>query len=401
MIHRKIRSKSTIRRDRPFLSAWAGFTILIISSKYIRSTMEETSLSSSSITEQGEGGRGSTSSSSPLRRRKTKKHRRVSYTVNGLDGDDSNEGGKSTWNRTAAVGATQESVFFNMHIRKVHRRVKGQYNKFSNDGILYEFVVVAALSFAIHLWEWNGSPITDYYFWGGFKDFDPSEDYHMLARTLMAIFVCCFVVIYVMRDSPQIRTLRCMLIYIPLLCYSLMMSYELNYGYNLRAKYIDLNQTWASIYFVHDNTTMKYPNWEQGDLDIDFDWQEFIHQRKDKYDSHKEMGMNHLCFVLELFIFLEVVTFCGFVTLYKCLPSLMQLDWPRKKPGRVSKLWKITAAADDPWVMRYRGQSLTPGSVKCQLDYMCQYEGGVDERSGLPDGLGRWIDDALGGEMLT
>ncbi len=65
-------------------------------------------------------------------------------------------------------------------------------------------------------------------------------------------------------------------------------------------------------------------------------------------------------------------------------------------------LWSIEAVvANDAWTMSYRGHNPGRDSRKCQLDYTCKYEGDIDASTGLPDGLGRWIDDSWEGEMLT
>ena len=71
-----------------------------------------------------------------------------------------------------------------------------------------------------------------------------------------------------------------------------------------------------------------------------------------------------------------------------------------RKPGRVRRFWNVEAiVANDAWTMSYRGHN--PKNGPCKMNYTCKYEGDLDPTSGLPDGLGRWLDDAWEGEMLT
>jgi len=75
----------------------------------------------------------------------------------------------------------------------------------------------------------------------------------------------------------------------------------------------------------------------------------------------------------------------------------------RSKPGIVQWFWNIDAIVEnDAWTLSYRGHNpIRRGLTKCNMDYMCKYEGDIDKDTGLPDGLGRWLDDAYEGEMLT
>ena len=83
--------------------------------------------------------------------------------------------------------------------------------------------------------------------------------------------------------------------------------------------------------------------------------------------------------------------------------KILQSDWLRKKPGLVQRIWNIESIVEgDAWTMSYRAHNpIRQGFMKCKLDYMCKYEGRIDANTGLPDGLGRWLDDSYDGEMLT
>ena len=78
----------------------------------------------------------------------------------------------------------------------------------------------------------------------------------------------------------------------------------------------------------------------------------------------------------------------------------MQSTWVRENPGVVAKIWQVGIIQD--WTMRYRGHNPRHGIERCcQLHYTCKYHGNTDPNTGLPDGLGRWLDDAREGETLT
>lgn len=101
-------------------------------------------------------------------------------------------------------------------------------------------------------------------------------------------------------------------------------------------------------------------------------------------------------------IVLEVLVFVGFMSYYTFMPKILHSEWIRKN-GRVQWLWSIESTIEgDAWTMRYRAHNpIRRGLFKCKMNYMCQYKGNIDSETGLPNGMGRWIDDAYDGEMLT
>jgi len=103
-----------------------------------------------------------------------------------------------------------------------------------------------------------------------------------------------------------------------------------------------------------------------------------------------------------LLICLEVLVFVGFMSYYTFMPKILHSEWLRKN-GRIQWLWSIEPKIEgDAWTMKYRAHNpIRRGLFKCKMNYMCQYKGNIDSETGLPNGMGRWIDDAYDGEMLT
>ena len=124
----------------------------------------------------------------------------------------------------------------------------------------------------------------------------------------------------------------------------------------------------------------------------------FYHEIRDEERKAAYNNIEHA--ITALFIFAEVLTFIGFMFNHKIYPLLVQQTTLLRKPGRVRRFWNVEAiVANDAWTMSYRGHN--PKNGICKMNYTCKYEGDLDPTSGLPDGLGRWLDDAWEGEMLT
>lgn len=235
------------------------------------------------------------------------------------------------------LNEAQESVFLNMYLRKMQRRTVG---RFSNKNLCCEFIVVVILSALIVYLGWDHP--------GDGRD----EQWHKADTNGLVLILCWIVfavgVFFILGDSPYVRMARYMVIYIPLLFFLASVSFYSE---------------------VRNATSFKI-----------FPQQYWL---------------------LALAIVAEVVVFVTFMTQYKFWPKIVKSSWVRSKAGRVQRMWNIEAiVANDAWTMSYRGHN-PAGAMQCNLDYTCKYEGDIDATTGLPDGLGRWLDDAWEGEMLT
>lgn len=234
-----------------------------------------------------------------------------------------------------------EAVFLNMYLRKVQRRVRGRR---SNDSLCCEFVVVLVLLAVIIVLG---------------RDDDPEPDTHYERADTEGLIIFWFWLIftgliffYFGRESPYLKMLRVMAIYIPLVF--------------LTASLAFYEEVREEINLVH--------------------WNRLLPQQ-------------HVFFVL--LIITEALTFAGFMSYYKLYPLVMGSKWFRSKPGRIARMWRMGIATDDEWTMRYMGHNPTHGLRRCTMNFTCKYEGDIDQSTGLPDGMGRWLDDAWEGEMLT
>jgi hypothetical protein len=224
----------------------------------------------------------------------------------------------------------QESVFLNMYLRKMHRRIRG---KQSNDSLCCEFIVVVILVVIIMALGWDDTPSS-----GDNQEFDTAG---LAAAIVWIAFGLC--IFFVFKDSPYVKMLRYLVFYVPLV-----------YAVSTISFYEEM----------HDSDTFK--------------------------------ALEHALFVL--FIIVEALVFIGFMSYYTLLPRFLHSQWLRKRPGLVKKIWNVESVIEgDVWTMSYR--EFNP--MKCKMHYICKYEGGIDEKTGLPEGLGRWLDDCYDGEMLT
>mmetsp|Transcript_42878 Transcript_42878/g.103604 ORF Transcript_42878/g.103604 Transcript_42878/m.103604 type:complete len:914 (+) Transcript_42878:183-2924(+) len=103
--------------------------------------------------------------------------------------------------------------------------------------------------------------------------------------------------------------------------------------------------------------------------------------------------------VIILLVISEVVAVAVFFGVYHFYPKVLNSNWVRDQPGRVQWLWdvKVIGSSDD-WTFNYRRRKawLVPQR------YVCKYEGQLSATTGLPDKLGKWIDDSQqDGEVLT
>ena len=147
-----------------------------------------------------EGEATTLSSPSQHLRQRRKSRRRLSYQIvtNDDDGDAKEE-------RKTKLNETQESVFLNMYIRKMNRRVYGQY---SNDSLCCEFVVVVILSAFIMAQGWDDAD-------AGKGDWTNADTIGLSVVFVWVVF--CFSLFFVLGDSPYVKMMRYMVIYIPLL----------------------------------------------------------------------------------------------------------------------------------------------------------------------------------------
>ena len=88
----------------------------------------------------------------------------------------------------------------------------------------------------------------------------------------------------------------------------------------------------------------------------------------------------------------EVMAIAVFFGLYYMYPNFVSSKWFRQT-SRASGWWKVNLVSD--WTMTYLGSK-----GRFRKRFTCKYEGETNEK-GLPDGLGRWIDDSFDGEVLT
>lgn len=115
--------------------------------------------------------------------------------------------------------------------------------------------------------------------------------------------------------------------------------------------------------------------------------------------GHYEPFLIYSMVAAEILIF---VIFVGFYWVYPmCLKS--------KRFGFVADSTKYKSAAKfwgvnlvDHWTMTYTSIFMSSQSIqKCKSTHFCKYEGDVDEDTGLPQGVGRWLDDSWEGETIT
>ena len=101
-----------------------------------------------------------------------------------------------------------------------------------------------------------------------------------------------------------------------------------------------------------------------------------------------------------IFIFAECVCCLGFVIFYKVYPLILRQQCFSKNggAGRIARCWRAGVVSD--WTITYAG--LNHQSIQqCKAIFSCKYEGDTCPDTGMPHGLGRWLDDAWEGEMIT
>ncbi|KAL9188848.1 hypothetical protein ACHAXT_011338 [Thalassiosira profunda] len=231
----------------------------------------------------------------------------------------------------------QARVFLNMYTRKLDRRVRGTR---SNDSLCCEFFVVLILVVVVTVLGWDNSPEN--------QEYTLTEGDIVGIALLVVWWIVALAIFFVWGDSPYAKMLRYMVIYIPLI---------------------------VSVFSLS-----------------------FYHEIRHRREANPYIPAGHY-WVLVILIILEVLTFLGFMSYYNFFPMFVKSEWFRRDPGKVARLWKVGIVQD--WVMNYRGHNPKHGSVKCNLNYTCKYAGSTDPDTGLPDGLGRWLDDAWEGETLT
>ena len=101
-----------------------------------------------------------------------------------------------------------------------------------------------------------------------------------------------------------------------------------------------------------------------------------------------------------IFLFAECVCCVGFVSFYKIYPLILRQQCFAKNggAGRIARCWRAGVVSE--WTMTYAG--LNHQSIQqCKAVFSCKYEGDTCPDTGMPHGLGRWLDDAWEGEMIT
>ncbi len=93
--------------------------------------------------------------------------------------------------------------------------------------------------------------------------------------------------------------------------------------------------------------------------------------------------------ILAAFITAEVVTFLVTIGVHWLYPKIICSEWFRERIG--ARFWKVQVVTD--WTMTYN-------SGYRRRRHTCRYQGEFNEQ-GLPHGMGKWTDDAYGGEILT
>ena len=109
-----------------------------------------------------------------------------------------------------------------------------------------------------------------------------------------------------------------------------------------------------------------------------------------------------------VFCLAQCLTLCIVVLRHYVYPKTLQSDWFKRTMG-ASRYWKalVTSTSRNNndssslWTMTYQGAYHWTQLYGHSHRHSCQYEGDVDESTGLPHGSGRWIDDSHGGEILT
>ena len=139
-------------------------------------------------------------SSASLRNRKKKSTKLLSYRIN----NDHDQAYSSTSDDDKKLSSAQESVFLNMNIRKMHRRIRG---KQSNDSLCCEFSIVIILLIVMTILGWDDTPQEG--------DWQKADTVGLVVSLLWLIFALC--VFFVWGQGPYAKMLRYMVIYIPLI----------------------------------------------------------------------------------------------------------------------------------------------------------------------------------------
>jgi len=109
--------------------------------------------------------------------------------------------------------------------------------------------------------------------------------------------------------------------------------------------------------------------------------------------------------LLAVLIVLEILTAFGFVSFYIIYPNCLRQAKLAKIQGAAGKFWHVQRVSDD-WTMTYTEMAILHPPKKLSWfmffdRFTCKYEGETCRDTGLPHGLGRWLDDAWEGEMIT
>lgn len=105
------------------------------------------------------------------------------------------------------------------------------------------------------------------------------------------------------------------------------------------------------------------------------------------------------------FIAAEILTFCIFVGFYWVYPLCLKsrrygFVGESTKHKSAARFWGVNLVED--WTMTYTSFLMSSQSIqKCKSTHFCKYEGDLDEATGLPQGVGRWLDDSWEGETIT
>jgi len=106
--------------------------------------------------------------------------------------------------------------------------------------------------------------------------------------------------------------------------------------------------------------------------------------------------------LMGLYIVAEIIVFSSFTGFYIFYPVCLRKNCflSKSAAARPSRLWRVKVISD--WTMSYKEVIPNHETVtKCQPMHTCKYEGETCPETGLPQGLGRWLDDAWEGEMIT
>lgn len=101
------------------------------------------------------------------------------------------------------------------------------------------------------------------------------------------------------------------------------------------------------------------------------------------------LDLNQVIFII--LVVAEIVVLMIFLTFYYIYPTISGSKWMREGQGRARWFWQIQQIGQ--FTMTYRGRN--------RRRRTCKYEGEIDKDTGLPQGMGRWIDDGWEGEVMT